>query len=466
MIRPPQSPSRYLTGSVWNVMITTAISLLPGTIALSGYNIADAYFVAKLGTAALAAMGYTFPPILVIMALFRGLSVGILTTVSQAEGANRKRTAAQLVSLGLIFAALLSVAIGIVGYYSMDWVLCRLGAQGDALELSRQYMIVTYWTILCAGLVITTNDVLISIGAPQWASGLMCGSLFLNIALDPALIFGFGPIPALGISGAAWATAISQFAAIAVSFLLLWKKRYLTWSWLPPRRVRILGGRIIRFAIPSVLSMLLLPLGNAVVTQATSTFGDAAVAASAAGGRIESLAFILPMALGIALLPMIGQNFGAKNYERINQIRRVAMRFALTYLIATSVLFFLAADFLAGFFAENNPDVRRILVLYLQIVSWGFCMIEIHRYGTFFLLGCNHPKSSAFLNAFRILLCLVPLTLLAQRFGWLPGLFIARLLADLISGILGWTWGKRITDQLSSESCLNDPDAGIASCRR
>ncbi len=439
--------NRYLTGSVWSVMITTAVALLPGTIALSGYSIADTFFVSKLGTAALAAMGFTFPPVLIIMSLFRGLSVGIMTTVAQAEGANRKRNAAKLISFGLIITVILSVAVGVIGYYSMDWTFNLLGAKGEARALALQYMAVTYLTVLCAALVTTTNDLLIAIGTPQWASGLMCSSLFLNIVLDPAFIFGFGPIPALGISGAAWATAISQSLAVAVSLAILWNKCYITGNLFPLRRAKILGGKIIRLAIPSTLSMLLFPLGTGIVTQATASFGDDAVAASAAGGRIETIAFILPMALGIALLPMIGQNFGAKNYQRINQIRRVAMRFALTYLIGMSVLFYFGAEYLARCFT-TDPEVTRILVLYLQIVSWGFCMIEIHRYGTFFLLGCNHAKSSAFLNAFRIVICLIPFTLIAQKIGWLPGLFIARLLADVISGVLGWVWGKKITDNL------------------
>ena len=196
--------------------------------------------------------------------------------------------------------------------------------------------------------------------------------------------------------------------------------------------------------------MLMMPLGSAVVTKITAYFGNTAVAASAAAGRLEMIAFIFPMALGIALLPMIGQNYGAWLYSRINQCRRFAMRFAFFFLLGMGVIYMLWAPSLVGFFSPD-PEVQRIMVLYMRIIPIGFGMIEIHRYATFFFTGCAQPSVAAWLNAFRILGLMIPFSLLALWLNSLPMLFAARMLADVLAGALGCWMARGLTRSLPSD---------------
>ena len=142
---------------------------------------------------------------------------------------------------------------------------------------------------------------------------------------------------------------------------------------------------IVRYAVPSTIGMLMMPIGSAIVTKVTACFGITAVAASAAAGRLEMVAFVFPMALGIALLPMIGQNYGARLYSRINQCRRFAMRFAFIFLAVMGVIYIIAAPQLVRLFSPD-PEVQKVMVVYMRIIPFGFGMIEIHRYATFFCL--------------------------------------------------------------------------------
>ena len=191
--------------------------------------------------------------------------------------------------------------------------------------------------------------------------------------------------------------------------------------------------------------MLLVPVGSMVVTYAvTNVGGNQAVAAVAAAGRVEMVAFVFPMSLGIALLPMIGQNYGAKQWERINSCRRFSMRFAGVMMFMMAIIYFIFAEKIAGFFSDD-PEVVKIMVRYLRIVPWGFAGIEVHRFGGFFLAGCAHPQASAMLNGGRVVVLLIPLTLLAVLMNSLTGIFYARLVTDLVAGTAGIICARLVT---------------------
>ena len=131
--------------------------------------------------------------------------------------------------------------------------------------------------------------------------------------------------------------------------------------------------------------MLLIPLGSMAVTRAVAEVGgEIAVAATAAATRIEVVAFVFPMSLGMALLPMIGQNYGAKAWVRIDQCRRFALRFAGAILLFMAVIFTVFAPQISTLFSKD-PEVLKIMIRYLRIVSWGLAGVEIHRFGGFFL---------------------------------------------------------------------------------
>ena len=276
-----------------------------------------------------------------------------------------------------------------------------------------------------------------------------------NALLDPAMIFGFGPIPAMGIRGAALATVLSQsIAALGVLSLVKFKHHLIRWEKIPLRRLFASWKTIIRFAIPSCIGMLMMPLGSAVITRVTAEFGDATVGATAAAARVEAVAFIFPMAMGISLVPMIGQNYGARLYGRIRNIQRFSMRFAGVFLLVMAVIFCLLAPVIARWFSPNDVEVQRIMTLCLRIIPWGFPFIEIHRYGGFLFTGSGRPQVSAWLNGIRMLGLLVPLSLLALLFESVAVLFFARLLADLLAGSLAWYAAKKLMASLPGNGAI------------
>ncbi|MBQ6352453.1 MAG: MATE family efflux transporter [Lentisphaeria bacterium] len=444
--------STYLRGSIARVMLTTALSMVPGTLAISGYNLVDTYFVSRLGTDPLAAMGFTFPVVMIVGCIYHGLGGGVMTPVAQLLGAGRREQAARMVTSGIVLFTLLGAAISAAGIVFIDPVFRQLGAKADLMPMIREYMVIWFLGSLSVALGGAGTHLLVSAGSPRLGGAMMMFGLVLNAVLDPLFIFGWGPFPGRGIAGAAVATIIAQFVALAlVTLILHFKLRLIAplSGLFPYPRVLNAWRTIFRYGIPAILGMILNPAGMAVVTRAVeATGGKAGVAAASAAGRLEAVAFIFPMSLGMSLLPIIGQNFGAKQYDRIDTCRKLSMRFAFGFLAVMSVVYYFFAPEFAAIFSRD-PAVLSIMVKCLRITAWGFAFIEIHRYSSFYFTGVGRAKSGAALNILRVVGLMVPLTLVAALgFRSLDGVFCARLAADVLAGAIGSVLAARLTGRL------------------
>ncbi len=432
------------------MMLRTAVPMLAGVIAMSGYSVVDTYFVGQLpGETPLAAMGFTFPIIMLIMCFFSGIGVGVMSKNAHALGANRRARAARLVSGGLLFALIFSVCVAVLGLLFGRPMYSFSGASGESLELVEQYMGIWFWGCATGTLSQVGNSILLSLGDIKTASFLMVAGMLLNVVLDPIFIFGFGPVPPYGIAGAAIATVICQgLAAAAILYVIAKRHKLLRFEKIPVNILLNIWKQIAAVAIPATLGSLMIPAGSFITTKITASWGDSAVAAVAAAGRLEVLAFAFPMALGWSLTSMVAQNYGAGLYDRIRSCHSFSSRFAFAYLLFAAAMFFIFSDYIASWFSTDE-EVRRLMSLSMKIIPWGFGMLEIQRYSNFFYIGCNRPGVAAWLNAWRIVGLLIPLSLAAMWIHYLPGLFVARLAADVISGTTGYLLVYRMVRRLN-----------------
>ena len=447
----PSIRAEYTHGSIGVTMLKTALAMLAGTLAMSGYNIADTYFVARIGGAEpLAAMGFTFPVVMLVGCIFHGIGTGIIATVAHALGSGSHDQARTLTAAGLFLVALAALALGCLGVLTADSVFGLMGAEGETLRLVRSYMDVWYYGCVTAGLSMEGNKVLITAGRPKTASAMTIFGMVLNVILDPLLIYGLGPFPRLGMQGAAIATVLSQMASAGLILVVITRLGLLRWRTMPYTKLFAAWRNIVRYALPAVLGMLLFPLGTFVITRITAEFGVRAVAAVSAASRLEMVAFVFPMSLGISLMPMIAQNFGARLYSRVRQCLRFSVGVAIFFLSITAVLFLVLAAPLAAFFTPE-PGVQAVMVLWLRIVPVCFCFLEIQRFAGFALTGCGHPNLDAVIKAVRMLGLMVPLSLLALWANSLGGLFWARTATDVLTGAIALTVAWKMVGRLPAD---------------
>ncbi|MBU1108976.1 MAG: MATE family efflux transporter [Candidatus Riflebacteria bacterium] len=433
-------------GSVKRTLFRMAFPMLAGTIAMSAYNLADTWYVSMLGTVPLAAMGFTFPVVMLLTFVAGSIGTGVTTLSSHAIGKGDHETASRIVTHGVLFTMMVAVSMAIVGYNSIDIVFTRLGADALTLPLIGDYMRTWYLGALSMALPMMGNGILIASGDSKGASRFMVLGMAINVILDPIMIFGWFGFPALGIMGAALATIISQAISTTwLLYLLSVKHRLLKLS-LGSLPLFLQSCRsILGFAIPSGLSMMLMPISAAVITALLSRYGHEAVAASGAASRIEMFAFVIPMALGISMTPFISQNMGAGRIDRIREGKNIATTFAIMYGGFIAVVFYLAAPFMAGIFTDDH-EVSRILISYVRIISFGYGMMEVHRYCGFVMIGMHKPASATLLNVLRVLILLIPLSYAGAHYYGIKGIFAGRLITDLTVGTVGLIWVTRMVN--------------------
>ena len=424
--------------SVKRTIVSMALPMLAGTFAMNAYNLTDTWFVSRLGTGPLAAMAFTFPVVMLLRSITHGISTGAMTIIAHTLGKKDHHKAALITTHCLILSILLSLVLTVLGIGFSEIIFRHLGADGEVLQQTNDYMFIWFAGVIFAIVPMFANAVMISAGDSKSASILMVSGTVFNIILDPIMIFGLFGFPAMGIRGAALATVISQLVPTLWGLYVLNKKLSLICceNVLQLRNIWLSWRRIFYFGIPNILSNILHPISMAVITRIIASYGQAAVAATGAAGRLEMFAFMIPMTIGISMVPFIGQNFGAGRFDRIREGMAFSFRFAIFYGMFTTLLFIVCAEYFAAFFTVD-PQVREVLVCYIKIVSIGFGLMEAHRYSTFVLTGMQSPVRSALLNGMRVIILLIPLTILGSHFAGIKGVFGGRLVTDIVAGIFG-----------------------------
>ncbi len=422
------------------------------------YNLANTWFVSRLGTDALAAISFTFPVVMLLMFLTRGLGSGALTLVAHAIGGNDRARAATLTTHAIILAVLFAVVVSVLGLLTIEPLFMQLGASGETLRLVDSYMRIWYLGAVVMVLQIVTIDIIVSTGSTKVVSALMVGSTLLNVLLDMGLIFGRFGMPQMGIVGAALATLISQLAALLVAFYILaGKMRLIDTGSLKVEALFQSFKQIMRFGIPGALGMILTPISAAVIIKMVAAYGNPAVAAMGVASRIEMFAFMIPMSVGMSLIPFVAQNFGGGRLDRIRQARRFSMSFAVLYGVFIGLMFFVFAERMASLFSTEQAVID-VLCSFVYITCMGYGMLEVHRYAGFMITGAHYPLQASLLNIIRVAVLLIPLAVVSGHLFGLHGIFWSRLATDLICGMIGIWWSGRMltrAEQTSKRACLN-----------
>jgi putative MATE family efflux protein len=399
-------------------------------------------------------MSFTFPVVMMLGFVMRGLGTGAMAVVAHALGRGKPRTAARITTHSVFLSSGVAFIIMVAGIVTIDPLFIRLGAAGEVLELTRQYMLVWYPGMIVRVVQMLFADIIIGTGNTRAVSSLMVGGTVLNFFLDPMMIFGLWGCPRMGIRGAALATVISEALVLAGAYYFV-HARYHLILFVSHTRRRIVASwrRILRIGIPSTLSAILTPLSAAIVIKIVAGFGRAAVAAVGVASRIEMFAFMIPMTVGMSMVPFVAQNYGARRFDRIRAARKGAMTFALLFGFGIALVFLFIARPLGSLFS-SDAEVVDILSRYIYITCFGYGFLEVHRYSGFCMTGIHRPLSSAFLNAVRVIVLMIPLAYSGARLFGLQGIFWGRFVTDVCSGVIGILWTGRILESTAKGEAI------------
>jgi len=451
--------AKLIDGHIGKLLIKLTAPMIVGMLGMVAFNLVDTFFVGRLGATQLAALSFTFPVILVVNSIALGVGMGASAIISRAIGEGDTYKVRRITTDGLLLAVVLVFIFVIIGLSTIGPLFKLLGATPQVLPYIKQYMGIWYYGMFFVLIPMVGNNAIRATGDTKTPSAIMIVAVIMNFIMDPMLIFGLGPFPALGIRGAAISTVIARFSAsVAATWVLVHRDRMVTFERTPFREIFASWKSILFIGIPIAGARMILPVSVGVMTRIISVYGPKAVAGFGVASRIEFFALAVIRALSSVFGPFIGQNLGAKLFDRVKRGLRLAELFSLVWGFGTFIVLFIFARPIAGIF-NKDPLVTETIIKYLSIVPFGYGLQGV-------LLLCNvslnvlqKPFHAAGLVTVQMFVLYIPLAYLGVQILQIQGAFIGITISYCISGVIAHFYTvvhiKKAEEKIIADSKLN-----------
>ena len=354
---------------IWELLRKVTIPASIGSLFQTFYNLVDTWFAGKISAQAISAIAKSFPLYFLIIAVGVGVGASTNALIGNSIGEKKINKASLYVAQSVIFALFVSILVAFLGINTSAFFLSVMGSDAASINLSKDYLDVIFYGTAIFMVQISLNGTLNAQGDTKSYRNVLIAGFFLNIVLNPLFIFGYGFVPAFGISGLAIATVVAQSLGL---FYLIYKvnscklRNYLKIECFIPK-IQLIKD-LVSQAFPIVFSMLFIGIGIFVILYFIGKFGELATAGYGAALRIEQV-FLLPViALNTAVLSIGGQNFGAKKYNRIQELYFNALKFGSGFMAIAGLIIYFNAHFLVSMFTQNPVAIEHGEI-YLKVAA-------------------------------------------------------------------------------------------------
>src|SRR5436853_6961534 len=357
------------TGSVTRHLLHMSAFMAVSMVVQTLYLLADLYWVGHLGKEAIAAVGVAGNMTMIVLALTQMLGVGTTTLISHAAGQKDQPCAELVFNQSFLMSILVALALGVLGFLLMNPYCNSLSADLETAKLAKSDLLWFIPALMLQFPLVALGSALRATGIIKPTVGLQVLSVVLNIILAPLFIFGIGPWPKLGLTGAALATFISILIADVLMVIYFEKKyHYLRFRFPLFRPQTKICGAMLKIGVPAGAEFLLLFVYILLVYVIIRGFGPAAQAGFGVGARVMQALFLPVVALSFAASPVVGQNFGGRKADRVRHAVYSAIRIAIALMVVLALLaYFFPAPMIRAF--SNDPNVISFGGEYLHIVA-------------------------------------------------------------------------------------------------
>ncbi|NBI99658.1 MATE family efflux transporter [Lachnospiraceae bacterium] len=431
-----------IPGLIGRLAVPTIISML----VTSFYNMADTFFVGRIGTSATAAVGVAFPVMAVIQALGFFCGHGSGNSISRKLGAQENDAAGELAATGFFVGMILGLLVLVLGLLFLTPLSRILGSTDTILPYTREYLgIILVGAPWMTAQFVLNNQIRFQGNAFYAMIGVGTGAV-LNIILDPILIFGFR----MGISGAALATVFSQLISF---FLLLAGVHFSGCIPIRLKNVRFHRERLREIAgggLPSLFRQGLGSVATMTLNIAANPYGDAAIAAMSVVSRIFMFAISALIGFGQGFQPVCGFNYGAKKYGRVREAFWFCVKVSTIFLFALSILGFLLSGHLIGIF-RDDPEVIRIGTAAVRFQCATLILNGWIVMNNMMTQTMGKTFYASLLASARQGLFFIPILLILPRILGLIGIQSAQAAADLFAFLLSVVLYRKVKAELNAE---------------
>jgi len=397
-------------------------------------------FIGQLSTQHVAAITFTFPLVMVLTSIALGIGIGTSSVIARSVGGGDNSEVKRLGSHALILVTSLALVLASMAWLAIDPLFTAMGASARMLPLIHSYLdIYLPSTALFTATMIASN-IMRANGSANIPGVVMTLGAFLNLALDPILIFGWFGFPRLELAGAATAMAIVRIVTTVVLFYYLIRGDMVQVH-------HVLNGfvhsakRILHIGLPAIATQLIGPVSAAIIIWLLAQHGEIIVAGFGVAGRIEAVAAMMLFALSGSIGPFVGQNWGARKFARVKDGVNVSYQFSLVwgFIVALPLYFF--GDNIAALI-DSSPEVIMVAGFYLALVPWGYGAWGVLMMASASFNALGKPLPSTALSFLRMFIIYLPLAAILNHFMGYQGIFIATLVSNVLLGLAGWLWFK------------------------
>ena len=402
------------TGSLTRHLLQTTSYMLVTMLFQTLYVLVDLYWVGRLGTEAVAAVGISGNLLFIVLAATQMLGVGTTTLVAHAVGRRDPERANLVFNQALVLSTVVGVIFLLLATALMRVYASALSADALTRDLAIQYL---GWFIASQGLsfpFVAMGSALRGTGNFRPGMIVQTATVIINIVLAPVLIFGWGPAPEMGVSGAALATFLAIVIGVVwMTVYFLPAEAYIKFhrhNWRP--RLDLWGG-MLKIGLPAGAEFALMAVYLVLVYSVSRPFGASAQAGFGIGLRVVQACFLPVVALGFAVSPVAGQNFGARKADRVKQTFRTAAAIAGGAMLLAATLIWFAAARLVHIFSAD-PAVISVGEEYLHVVAFSFVASGVNFVSSSMFQAMGNTIPSLVTSGFRIVLIAIPVLMLSS----------------------------------------------------
>ena len=432
---PPGTPGKFVTGSTLKHVLSMTTAGSVGLLAIFAVDVLNLFYISQLGQKELAAaVGYSGTLLFFVLSLAIGMAIAVGAVTSQALGRGERDQAKQIAGASLVLMACTMTLAALLIYPWLADLLRVLGATGTTADLALRFTRIVLPSTPVLGLGMCLGALLRALGDARRAMFVTLGAGLATAVLDPLFIFGLG----WGLDGAAVATFLARFVMLGVGLYGLIRIHGL-FAW-PSRAVLYKSiGPFFAIGLPSVMTQIATPVGNAFVTAAIAPFGDNAVAGWAVIGRIIPVAFAALFALSASVGPILGQNLGARRHDRLRSTMYDSLKVAVVYVLVVWLILAMSSTWIASVF-QAEGEARALIVFFCTFVAGSFVFNGALFVANAAFNNLGFALYSTMLNWSRATLGVVPFIWLGGQWYGAKGVLAGYGLGVVLFGVVG-VWG-------------------------
>lgn len=432
-------------GSILQSLIRLALPIILANVLHTTYQLIDTFWLGRLSANAVAAVSISFPILFLVLSLGGGLTLGGSVIVAQFFGAENKKKVDYSSSQTVFVIFIISIILALVAYFLAEPMMILIGAEPPILQDATDYFEVSSFGFIFLFMFFVFQSLMRGIGDVMLPMYVVLITVLLNLVLDPLFIFGYGPIPAYRVKGAAVASISTQaISAIIGMWILFAGKRGIKirlsqmkfdWKW---------TKRLFRIGIPTSIDQSTRAAAMTVIILLVTSFGSEVVAAYGIGVRILSLIVIPALGFAMATTTLVGQNIGARQIKRAEKVGDLSAKIAMIGLTSIGLLLFFFAEPVTRFFVPNDPQVIKDGALFIKIMAPSFGILGVQQVLNGVFNGAGFTQASLLITVFNLWMVRFPLAFLLSQNTDLEevGLWWAFPISNILGGLIAFVYFK------------------------